>query len=262
MINKAYCQNLLKEYLPKDGPLSQEIEYCLNSGGKRMRMILCLQIAQKLDVLCDNVKRIAVAIELVHNYSLVHDDLPCMDNDDERRGMPTCHKKYGQASAVLTGDALLNLAMEVALSGDFDQLGYADAVRNLFSSTGTSGMIGGQVFDLFQKAHNMQQYVDITLKKTGALISASVFAPLYLAQSSPQDFELWNVIANNFSILFQLADDLKDSEKDENSALNFSSKEAVQKTIDDLSYAIDTLLPFDVSIIDEIISKVKKQPKQ
>ncbi|MBO5773086.1 MAG: polyprenyl synthetase family protein, partial [Clostridia bacterium] len=139
MIDKAYCQNLLKEYLPKDGPLSQEIEYCLNSGGKRMRMILCLQIAEKLDVLCDNVKRIAVAIELVHNYSLVHDDLPCMDNDDERRGMPTCHKKYGQASAVLTGDALLNLAMEVALSGDFDQLGYADAVRNLFSSTGTSG---------------------------------------------------------------------------------------------------------------------------
>ena len=257
MIDKNYCQQLLKEFIPNDFPLSEEIEYCISSGGKRMRMIILLQLAQKLDVLDDNAKRIAVAVELIHNYSLVHDDLPCMDNDDFRRGVPTCHKKYGQATAVLTGDALLNLAMEVALSGDFNQVGYADAVRFLFGSTGTKGMIGGQVFDLFQKATDMESYKDITLKKTGALILASVFAPLYLAEAPQEEFDRWNLIASNFAIMFQLVDDLKDFSKDENSALNFASKEEIIATIDNLCLAIQTLLPFELPIMDEIMQKAK-----
>ena len=143
----------LDSFVPVVDNLQSEIyeamRYSLMAGGKRLRPILMLEVAKLFGKDWEDVKEFACALEMIHTYSLIHDDLPAMDNDDLRRGMPTNHIKFGESTAILAGDALLNKAFEVALSGtqlDSDIL--IKAMQVLSNSSGTEGMIGGQVVDI------------------------------------------------------------------------------------------------------------------
>ena len=150
---KVFFEKKLKEYIKSFDyypRLDEAMEYSLNAGGKRLRPVLMIECAKMLGLSQDRIIPLAIAIELIHTYSLIHDDLPCMDNDDLRRGKPTNHKVFGEDMAVLAGDGLLNLAMEISLDAiESDNCeNYMKAVKLLFASSGPEGMIGGQAIDI------------------------------------------------------------------------------------------------------------------
>lgn len=217
----CYYINTFEDYLDKfcreltdiDEDLVTAIKYSVKNGGKRVRPVLCLATAEMLEVPTDKVLKYALTIELIHAYSLVHDDLPAMDNDDYRRGKLSTHKKFGEAMGILVGDSLLNSATEVALSGnDFSDMDLL-ATRKIFQLAGARGMISGQVKDLkFEKnkIFNEEILLDIYLKKTCNLLKAAVLTPSILAGNKYYD-ELEN-FAYNLGVLFQITDDILDVE--------------------------------------------------
>lgn len=200
--------NNLKE-VPE--PLNSAMNYAVKGGGKRVRPVLCLAIADAFNLDLNKVLPHAIAIELIHSYSLVHDDLPSMDNDDYRRGKLSTHKKFGEAIGVLTGDALLNLAFEVVLSKqDFDILD-AKALKLLADYSGSNGMIKGQVLDVEGEKDNLlteQKLYDIVINKTAKLISAPLLISSILAQE--KYFDLLKEYGFSLGWLFQITDDIFD----------------------------------------------------
>ncbi len=198
------------------GRLHEAMRYSVLGGGKRIRPALVFATARAVGLCEDEVLAVACAIELVHVYSLVHDDLPAMDNDDLRRGRPTCHRAYDEATALLVGDALQPLAFEL-LACD-PQLSASAAVRlrlidMLAQAIGTLGMAGGQAIDLAVQGLRLEigQVEDMHARKTGAVIRASV---LMAAECSPAlDPNLYNGLsrfANAVGLAFQIQDDLLD----------------------------------------------------
>ena len=172
-----FIDKSLNEFLPDDNNLQSivydSMRYSVFAGGKRLRPILMLETARMFGADWDTVKEFACALEMIHTYSLIHDDLPAMDNDDLRRGIPTNHIKFGEDIAILAGDGLLNKAFETALQSKSPFI--LDALKELAFSSGTEGMIGGQVVDL--KSEGKQIGLD-TLKyihslKTGALVRSA-----------------------------------------------------------------------------------------
>ena len=142
--------------------LTKAMRYSLEAGGKRVRPVLMLQVAQLFGTTLENVFPLAVALEFIHTYSLIHDDLPCMDNDELRRGKPTNHIVFGEDMALLAGDGLLNLAMETALKGaenlkEDDLKVYLQAMRILYTAAGVNGMIGGQGVDLLSENKDIDE---------------------------------------------------------------------------------------------------------
>ena len=206
--------------LRETADLREAVSYALFNSGKRLRPILFLETARVLGAkITPSVIDIAVAIECVHTYSLVHDDLPCMDNDDFRRGQPTVHKKYGEALAVLTGDALLNLAYEKlfnALSVYSDHLP-ANLIRAgvmIANAAGMNGMVGGQACELsVGVTENNVDYV--YSNKTGALISAAIVGGALAAGVDDAVINKLSEFAGYFGFCFQLADDLLDEGNDD-----------------------------------------------
>lgn len=212
----TYFNNQLKLALNAiDAPsaLKEAMEYAVVGGGKRIRPVLCLAVADMLGVKLDRVARYAVAIELIHSYSLVHDDLPAMDNDDYRRGQLSTHKKFGEAIGILTGDALLNYAFEFCLeTPNFDKHD-AKALKILANYAGCSGMIAGQVLDL-QNEHNNQAcekvLYEIYNNKTAKLLTA----PLLIASVMAED-KYYNQLESfgyHLGAMFQIVDDIMDVE--------------------------------------------------
>lgn len=185
----------LGRYLPRDNSrLSQAMRYMVFPGGKRIRPIVVLAVAEALGA-GKRAMPSACAVELIHSYSLIHDDLPCMDNADTRRGRPSCHKKFGEATAVLAGDALLTLAFEI--------LPDAESARVLARLAGYRGMVGGQSLDL-QKDADIRE---IHKKKTAALFAAS--AELGAIASGKYRREMRSY-GHSLGLLFQAVDDLLD----------------------------------------------------
>jgi len=190
--------------------------YSLLSGGKRIRPLLMLASSSMLNVAEADVIPFACAIEMIHTYSLIHDDLPCMDNDVLRRGVPTCHVKYSEVIALLAGDALLNSAYELlfehCLRGDIGRL---EAARFISRASGINGMIGGQSIDIASDRKSITKEIlyDMHNKKTGALIEASIMTPLFLSADT-KDFSSVEHALNSFSkhlgLSFQIKDDLLD----------------------------------------------------
>ncbi len=190
--------------------------YSLLSGGKRIRPLLMLASASMLRIPDADVIPFACVIEMIHTYSLIHDDLPCMDNDVLRRGVPTCHIKYSEAIALLAGDALLNSAYELmiehCLCGDIGRLKAAGFIS---SSAGINGMIGGQSIDITSDRRSITKEIlyDMHNKKTGALIEASILTPLFLSPDS-KDFsrvkDTLSRFAKHLGLSFQIKDDLLD----------------------------------------------------
>ena len=216
--NAERTENLLKNITDDfaKNQVNEAIKYSLLDGGKRLRPSLVFETAKLFGIDDNNVERIAMAIEMIHTYSLVHDDLPCMDNDDFRRGKPSCHKQFGEDIAVLAGDGLLNLAAETLLGGSYSQ-NYFDAIKFVFSCSGICGMIGGQAIDVSKnKTNDIETLEFLTENKTAKLIMACTCATAIYCGASKQQKESLYEFSKNFGIAFQIADDLLDAESDEN----------------------------------------------
>ncbi len=205
--------------MPTGGPalITAAMRYSIESGGKRLRPVLTLATAEALGSDDSAVIDVACSVELVHTYSLIHDDLPAMDNSDLRRGVFTCHKVYGDAIAVLTGDALLTLAFErIARFGSKD--GNAEKavkiVALLAEASGAKGMIGGQTLDLLAEGKELllKEVKKIAALKTGALLQAAVICGTIAAGASDNQQKLLKRYAQSIGMAFQIVDDLLDYE--------------------------------------------------
>ena len=213
--------------------LFQAMEYSLFTGGKRLRPIMTLKAYELYDTYIHNAMPFAAAIEMIHTYSLIHDDLPAMDNDDFRRGRPTTHKVYGEANAILAGDGLLNLAYETMLRSSIKK---PDEKKNLAmyeiaKASGQCGMVGGQVLDI--KAENQkiteEELMTIYKGKTAALIRASIVSGAIVGGASEEDVEALRKFGTKLGLAYQMQDDILDHEEDKeiykNTILCFYSKE-------------------------------------
>lgn len=211
----------LIEHLPvaNDGQKNvvMAMKYSLTNGGKRLRPILVLEFCKMCGGDTEKAMAYACAVEYVHTYSLIHDDLPCMDNDDLRRGKPSCHKMYGEATALLAGDALLTHAFEIASTADFDGAKNADAVSLLAQNSGVCGMIGGQVLDLKYEAASpsMSQLLTVHKLKTGAMISAACLLGCIAGDATEEQILAASKFAYYLGIAFQIKDDILDVTGDE-----------------------------------------------
>jgi geranylgeranyl diphosphate synthase type II len=200
--------------------LHESVRYSLLAGGKRLRPVLSLAVCDLLNGDRGVVLPFACAIELIHTYSLIHDDLPCMDNDDFRRGKPTNHKVYGEAMAVLAGDALLSTACEIMLDEAAKDDALASrrigAARIIIKAAGISGMIAGQAVDLESEnsAISYERLCYMHERKTGALIRASVMSSAVLCGADAATQDALSAYADHIGLAFQIKDDLLDCEGD------------------------------------------------
>lgn len=216
-IVEANLQEELRRTKSLDENLSRAMEYSLMAGGKRLRPCLLIAAAEACGANGEKFLQVASALEMIHTYSLIHDDLPAMDNDDYRRGKLTNHKVFGEAMAILAGDALLTLAFEVALrQKDVEPETLFAVVTEISVAAGAAGMVGGQVIDL--RSEGVQ--IDLaTLKqmhmgKTGALFKAALRSGALLAQAPADKLEALTRYAENFGLAFQITDDILDVEGD------------------------------------------------
>ena len=195
--------------------LHEAMRYAVFGGGKRLRPILALAVAESLGGRLEDVLAPAAALELIHTYSLVHDDLPAMDDDDLRRGRPTVHKAFGEAEAILAGDALLTLAFEILATrpeGDDAAARRADAVALVARGAGAAGMVGGQLSDLDaeRKPAELSGLEWIHAHKTGALLAASAELGALHAGASPEVRRAFARFGRALGLAFQIADDILD----------------------------------------------------
>jgi len=200
--------------------LQEAMQYCLSAKGKRIRPLIIFASAGLFQKNLDSVMPLACAVEMLHTYSLIHDDLPAMDNDDYRRGQLTCHKKFGEDIAILTGDTLNTFAFEIIvreLSEHFKPQNILLVVEALAKSCGILGMSGGQILDLKgPKTVFSEDYIRSThALKTGAIISACVVMPGLLNGVDPKTLLQLKTYGDHLGLLFQMVDDILDVEGDE-----------------------------------------------
>lgn len=215
---KKDIEEYLNSYFKDKGAYNKLIyeasSYSLNIGGKRIRPILLTLCYSLYKEDYKNVIPMAAAVEMIHTYSLIHDDLPAMDNDDLRRGKPTNHKVYGEGIATLAGDALLNESMIVML--DFSIKHGTKALmasKIIAEAAGADGMIGGQVVDILsetKKTISEDELKYMHLKKTGALIKASIVAGAILGEATKEDVEILDLFGMKLGLAFQIKDDILD----------------------------------------------------
>ena len=194
-------------------PLYDAIQYSLLAGGKRLRPMLAFEFCRMCGADWKKAAPFAAAIEMIHTYSLIHDDLPAMDNDDFRRGRPTNHKVYGEAMAILAGDALLTDAFTVSSQAEVSNLqAMRDAIGILSECAGSGGMVGGQVLDIMSEERELteQEVLDIQTRKTGCLISAACSLGAIAGGASEEQFDAACQFASGLGLAFQIRDDMLD----------------------------------------------------
>ena len=270
---KKLVDEHLLDFLPnvdnKSISLYESMKYSLTAGGKRLRPVLLLAGCEFAGGDIYDAIPYACAIEYIHTYSLIHDDLPAMDNDDLRRGLPTNHKVYGEALAILAGDGLLTSAFEAI---NKDMMLYFDSAEKMTQrikasyeiakGAGVRGMVAGQVSDMegenIQYSNEMLEYIHIN--KTGALIKAAVRAGLFLGKPSGNMVSDLDRYAENLGLAFQIADDIldvigtqdelgkepgSDEKKNKNTYTSINGLEASQKRLDQLTKnAVDAIAPY------------------
>ncbi|MDX9918142.1 MAG: polyprenyl synthetase family protein [Gudongella sp.] len=257
-------RDAMKPRTDREKELCEAMEYSLFTGGKRLRPLMTIKAFEMYDEYIHDSIPFAMAIEMIHTYSLIHDDLPAMDNDDYRRGKPTSHKVYGEAIAILAGDGLLNLAFETmvkASRGDRAQR----AVRAMYEvgkASGVRGMIGGQAIDLRAEADEIDEETLLYMYrgKTAALIQASILAGAILGGASDEDIENLREFGCKLGLAFQIQDDILDCEKDKDigkcTYLAFNSlekaEEQVKKLSDEAIEALEKLTERDTKFFKKL----------
>ncbi|HRD02864.1 MAG TPA: polyprenyl synthetase family protein [Candidatus Saccharicenans sp.] len=217
---KARLEETLSSFLSgEDSMVFAAMRYAVFSGGKRIRPLLLLATGEYFGLTEEILLPYACAIECIHNYSLIHDDLPAMDNDDIRRGQPTCHKIFGEALALLAGDGLLSLAFEILLSAPWPPGGPGlkeEVCHDIALATGPAGMIAGQWLDLSLDpgVTNIQAYEELARKKTAGLITVSAMSGARLAGASPVMVKALEDYGTKLGLAWQLKDDLEDIGQD------------------------------------------------
>lgn len=239
----------------------------IDIGGKRIRPLLLIKTAQCSNV--DNIEaayKLGIALECIHTYSLIHDDLPCMDNDKYRRGFLSVHAKYGEALAILSGDALLNFAYEIILDTDLTQNNVLNAARAISKFSGAQGMIKGQVVDMnltqSQTTDQKQKIYDIYLNKTAALFRAAITAGAMLGNVDEKTINSLDNFARNFGIYFQLLDDISDYETETDKFTYpsiFGLEQAISATQEHKKLAQESLIGLENNypFLTQIISKLR-----
>jgi geranylgeranyl diphosphate synthase type II len=208
------------------------MRYSVFAGGKRIRPILCLESARIFDSNVAPAHYPACAIEFIHTYSLIHDDLPALDNDDLRRGKPTCHKKFGEAGAILAGDALLTLAFETVAASPVDAARRVAMLTEISKAAGTiNGMVGGQVADLESEGKRVEPAMleFIHRSKTAALIRASISSGALCAGASEEDVARLRAFGESLGLLFQVTDDILDVEESSAALGKTAGKDVAQQ---------------------------------
>lgn len=212
-LSEALAELKAKKGYTSDCAIIEAMEYAVSDGGKRVRPVLCLAVNEMLGGSYDDVKEFSLALEFIHSYSLVHDDLPAMDNDDYRRGKLSTHKKYGEAFGVLAGDALLNYAFEICLAKRNFNSSDLEATKIIAKCSGINGMVYGQALDLINekkvKADKDLLY-EIYENKTSRLIEASLLVAS--AKNGGAYYDELKEIGTKTGIMFQIIDDILDEE--------------------------------------------------
>ena len=253
-----YVQDFFKSRRPENNHwnlLYESVEYSVGNGGKRFRPILALLTAELFDRPQSDVLPLAAAVEFIHTYYLIHDDLPVMDNDDVRRGKPSNHKVYGEGIALLAGDGLQALAFEVLTKGLSESNAFkrARAVQLLAEAAGVDGMVGGQVIDIALLKGSKSSESEVHLMqgmKTGALIRVAVEAAAVLCSASYEEQESLRKYAEQTGLAFQLSDDILDFDESQPEASGWPAMIGLQATHEKLKAAVDAatlaLKPFGV----------------
>ena len=224
------------------------MEYSLFTGGKRLRPIFAIKSYELFDDDLDKILPFAIAIEMIHTYSLIHDDLPSMDNDDLRRGKPTNHKVFGEAMAILAGDGLLNFAFEIMSNYSLNNMGSLiennrniRAIREIANYSGCNGMIGGQVLDILSNYDKMDEESLIYMysTKTAALIQASIISGAIIGGACEEELESLRDFGLNLGLAYQIKDDLLDFNEDKSinkfTYLRYHSLEDAERKVEILS---------------------------
>jgi len=244
---RALAESYLGElaFTPELGGLEAAVRYPLDSGGKRIRPVLCLAIGEAVGAEAGHCLPAAAALELVHTFSLVHDDLPALDDDDERRGRPSAHVAFGEGVALLAGDALLGEAFRLALS-------YPSTAVARELAQATLGMIGGQYRDVTGDTSDLAALHRL---KTGCLFSATVGLALQVAEVPEWDQTLWRAFGDELGLLFQIVDDVLDGDgfaerHGDDAARALADEEAAR------AQARLDAIPVDTSVLAEIVSSL------
>lgn len=248
--------------------LFEAMEYSLFTGGKRLRPLMVLKAYELYDNYIHNAMPFAAAIEMIHTYSLIHDDLPAMDNDDFRRDRPTSHKVYGEANAILAGDGLLNLAFETMLVSSVNKPDERKtrAMYEIAKASGQCGMIGGQVLDI--QAENTliteEELLTIYKGKTAALIRASIVSGAIVGGGGEEDIKALRKFGTKLGLAYQMQDDIlddiEDKEIDKNTILSFYTKDQAIKKIETISEEalgiLDSLSSLDTEFFKDLTLKL------
>ena len=229
-INYALEQMLLKQQKTIPERLWQAMYYSLMAGGKRIRPVLMLECFAACGGKTD-IMPAALSIECMHTYSLIHDDLPCMDNDDLRRGMPTCHVQFDEATAVLAADAMQALSFELLCQLDTTDDKRLEIIQRLAKAAGGRGMVGGQVLDMQKEQQDIQNVLQVErihLHKTGAILRYCCEAGAILAEAGEDTIEACSKYGKAIGLLFQIADDILDATATEAELGKTAGKDAKQ----------------------------------
>lgn len=210
MVEKALDRYVSTQRCNNDHVL-EAMRYSVLGGGKRIRALLVLNFNRILGGAANDAMEFAAAIEMMHAYSLIHDDLPCMDDDDLRRGKPSCHVAFGEAIALLAGDALQTLAFEtLARNTSLESAQVLQAVRELAAAAGSRGMVGGQTVDIEGTAQTVEQLTGMCMMKTGALIKCAVRLGCLSVGADEASMAQADIYADAIGLAFQIRDDILD----------------------------------------------------
>jgi farnesyl diphosphate synthase len=233
----AAVERCLGEVLTHPAPaprLLEAMRYSLLGPGKRLRAFLLVETAGMFDVAKVSSLRAAAALECLHAYSLIHDDLPAMDDDDTRRGKPACHIAFGEATAILAGDALQTLAFELLADPAThpDALVRSNLIAALAKAAGASGMVGGQMLDMQAQARGLEMLVHLMELKTGALFAFALEAGALLGHASTDEFQYLSRFGSKIGLAFQIADDILDHTATGASAIGSKPGKTVRTIVD------------------------------
>ena len=260
----AFLINYLKKQ--ENSLLINPMKYGIISGGKKIRSTIIFDAGKIFNLNKKKLINICASVECIHSYSLIHDDLPCMDNDSIRRGKPSAHIKFGEASAVLAGNSLLTLAFEIIADKNYPIESYLknQIIKSLAFCSGHTGIAGGQELDLkFEnKKKNLKQIIDMQKKKTGKLFNFCLYAVAVLAKKNTKDKKLLSILGEDIGLLFQLADDfldIKGSKKLVGKPIRKDGKKGKSTLINLMGY--EKAYKYATNLKRNILLKLKKHGK-